>query len=158
MCKQRIDTVCLKLLKIVEKAIYDSGLSCLMKWFCKKQKIIRLILLVAYIAFILWITIFSREVGDYRIFKPLFWELQVHYWKDTVKNILFFIPLGFLIGGKRGIIIGLCLTVLVEYSQYIFVLGYCELDDIMNNFIGTVVGVGIEKLVRMIISRCQTVH
>ena len=89
---------------------------------------------------ILWITLFSREPMTTRIFLGLFWEIEMGYWNNIIQNILLFIPLGFLIGGRRGIIAGLLLSIVIELTQYIFRLGYCELDDVLNNTIGAAIG------------------
>ena len=102
----------------------------------KKRKV----LIALYIFFILWVTLFSREPMTTRIFRGLFWEIEMGYWNNIIQNILLFIPLGFLIGGKRGIIAGLLLSIGIELTQYIAVLGYCELDDVLNNTIGAAIG------------------
>ena len=100
----------------------------------------RKILVALYILIILWITLFSREPMTTRIFRGLFWEIEIGYWNNIIQNILLFIPLGFLIGGKRGIIAGVLLSIGIELTQDIAVLGYCELDDAMNNTIGAAIG------------------
>ena len=100
----------------------------------------RKILVALYILIILWITLFSRIPGTVRIFRGLFWEVEMGYWNNIIQNILLFIPLGFLIGGKRGIIAGVLLSIGIELTQYIFRLGYCELDDVLNNTIGAAIG------------------
>lgn len=64
-------------------------------------------------------------------------------------NILMFVPLGFLIGGWKGIIICFIFSCLIELTQYIGCLGFCELDDMLNNTIGA----GIGALVRMYIQQ-----
>ena len=97
-------------------------------------------LVALYILIILWITLFSRRPGTVRIFRGLFWEIEMGYWNNIIQNILLFIPLGFLIGGKRGIIAGMLLSIGIELTQYIFRLGYCELDDVLNNTIGAAIG------------------
>lgn len=97
-------------------------------------------ILILYIFFILWVTLFSREPMTTRIFRGLFWEIEMGYWNNIIQNILLFIPLGFLIGGKRGIIAGLLLSIGIELTQYIAVLGYCEFDDVLNNTIGAAIG------------------
>lgn len=109
-------------------------------WYVSTYKYNRTILAVLYIALILWITVFSRKAGTERIFKGVFWEIQMGYWNNIIQNIVLFIPLGFLVGGKRAIIIGLLLTIGIEITQYVFKLGYCEVDDVINNTIGVVVG------------------
>ena len=98
------------------------------------------VLVVLYILIILWITLFSRRPMETRIFRGLFWEVRMGYWNNIIQNILLFIPLGFLIGGKRGIIAGVLLSIGIELTQYIAVLGYCELDDALNNTIGAAIG------------------
>ena len=100
----------------------------------------RKVLVSLYILIILWITLFSREPMKVRIFRGLFWEIEMGYWNNIIQNILLFIPLGFLIGGKRGIIAGVLLSIGIELTQYIAVLGYCELDDVLNNTIGAAIG------------------
>lgn len=105
----------------------------------------RKIFVALYILIILWITLFSREPMTTRIFRGLFWEIEIGYWNNIIQNILLFIPLGFLIGGKRGIIAGVLLSIGIELTQYIAVLGYCELDDVLNNTIGAAIGALLYK-------------
>ena len=100
----------------------------------------RKVLVGLYILIILWITLFSREPMTTRIFRGLLWEIEMGYWNNIIQNLLLFIPLGFLIGGKRGIIAGVLLSIGIELTQYIAVLGYCELDDVLNNTIGAAIG------------------
>ena len=100
----------------------------------------RKVLVALYVLIILWITLFSRRPMESRIFRGLFWEIEMGYWNNIIQNILLFIPLGFLIGGKRGIIAGVLLSIGIESIQFIFRLGYCELDDVLNNTMGTAIG------------------
>ena len=110
-------------------------------WLRKKK-----VLMAIYIFFILWVTLFSREPMKVRIFRGLFWEIEMGFWNNIIQNILLFIPLGFLIGGKRGIIAGFLLSTGIEFTQYIAVLGYCELDDVLNNTIGATIGTLLFKI------------
>lgn len=75
------------------------------------------------------------------IFRGLFWEVQAGYWNDIFMNIVLFIPLGFLIGGWKGIVSGFLLSCSIEVIQYFGRLGFCELDDVLNNTIGAGLGV-----------------
>lgn len=111
-----------------------------------KAQIIKWILVAIVIIIILQITIFSRNAGQEHIFKPLFWELKNGMWKDIWLNMLLFIPLGFILGGRKGIIIGLILSCCIEFTQYMFCLGYCEMDDVLNNTIGASLGASIRSL------------
>lgn len=99
-----------------------------------------------YILFILCFTIIGRTSLPEPIFKGLFWEVQSGLWSDILLNILLFVPLGIIIGGWKGLIIGFVLSGTIEATQYFFRIGYCELDDILNNTIGASIGVGIKSL------------
>ena len=103
----------------------------------------RKILVALYILIILWITLFSRRPMETRIFRGLFWEIEMGYWWDIALNILLFIPFGFLLGDKgwKAILYGFLLSAFIELIQYIAVLGYCEADDVLNNTIGCGFGV-----------------
>ncbi len=102
----------------------------------------RKVLVAIYIFFILWGTLFTRDTRATRIVKGLFWEVRMGFWWDIALNILMFIPLGFLLGGKgwKAVLFGFLLSAFIELTQYVFLLGYCEADDVLNNTIGAVVG------------------
>ena len=108
----------------------------------------RKILIAIYIFFILWVTLFTRDTISARIVKGLFWEVRMGYWWDIALNMLLFIPLGFLVGGKQAIVVGFSLSVGIELSQYVFKLGVCEADDVLNNTIGAIVGCLMATLLR----------
>lgn len=99
-----------------------------------------------YILFILAVTIFGRTSHPEPIFRGLFWELQSGMWLDIGLNILLFIPLGLIIGGWKGLIISLVLSGAIEIIQYFNQIGYCELDDLLNNTIGAGIGVVVKAL------------
>ena len=112
---------------------------------------------VLYSILILYITIFSRTPGSERIVKGLFWEVQVGYWRDILLNILLFLPLGFLFGvcfkNWKAVLLGFLLSALIELTQYVLFLGYCEADDVLNNVIGTAVGFGIHHLFSVLVKK-----
>ena len=112
------------------------------------MKFVKWVLVAGCIFFILTQTILFRSPHPEPIFQPLFWELQNGMWSDIRLNILLFIPLGLLIGGWRGLLIGFCLSCGIEIVQYFGRLGYCELDDVLNNTIGAGIGAGLNVLIR----------
>lgn len=114
------------------------------------MKYVKWVLVVGYVYFILTKTLIGRPVQPEPIFKGLFWELQQGYWNDIKLNILLFIPLGFLIGGRKGVLIGFLLSCGIELVQYFGRLGYCELDDVLHNTIGTAIGAGLFLLARKV--------
>lgn len=98
---------------------------------------------------------------------PLFYsyrEAWVNFtgtaWRNIILNICMFVPLGFLLplGSKkcrtfwRTYLIGFMLTFLIELVQLILHLGIFELDDLMGNTVGTMIGYGLYALWEML--RC----
>ena len=116
-------------------------------------------LFAAYTIFIVWYTLLIREPRSFeRVFKPeLFWAIREWIENPTVvnkaeavqyiQNILFFIPYGFLFpwkdNWKRVFVTALVLSVFIELSQYIFNLGWCEVDDVISNTLGAMIGSGV---------------
>lgn len=109
----------------------------------KKNNIVKQILFIIYLIIIFWFTVINRSPSSYRIFKGLFWEIKNKMWCDIIKNILLFIPFGFLLPSKtffRVILYGFFVSFSIEGLQFLFCLGICELDDVMNNVLGTILG------------------
>ena len=68
-------------------------------------------------------------------------------------NIAFFIPIGVLAyvafrDARWAVLFGFGLSLAVETGQYIFSLGYSDIDDLLMNTVGTLVGVGIARRMR----------
>ena len=120
------------------------------------------IFFVAYVLFLLWLTILSRQprIGV-RVFK---WELLWAYraWIagesfgktesiQNINNVLVFIPFGALFPGKRWkwlLITAVLFSTAIEAVQYCFNLGWCEIDDVICNVLGAAAGFGLWKLVK----------
>lgn len=72
---------------------------------------------------------------------------------NIVGNILAFVPLGFLLPMafakfnrlRKVLTITLVTTISIELSQYIFGVGACDIDDIILNVLGGIVGFGAYK-------------
>ena len=66
-------------------------------------------------------------------------------------NILAFIPLGFFLPFLvrqmqyiwKVILCGFLFSTIIEFVQYLFHLGWCDIDDIINNTMGVALGYGI---------------
>ena len=110
------------------------------------MKYVKWVLIAGYVYFILTKTIIGRPAQTAPIFRGLFWEVQNGYWSDIWLNIVLFVPLGFLIGGWNGVVVGFVFSCGIESAQYIFRLGYCEVDDVLNNTIGAGIGSGMNTL------------
>lgn len=128
-----------------------------------KKRWIRAGLFVCYCFFIIWYTILSRtpkeeHIADLR----LLWSYRdLIAGKSTaskdvlqnLQNIVFFIPFGFFSPWKKWmwVLIGaLVFSLCVEVSQYIGGFGLAELDDVICNTLGALIGYGLWKCVKRV--------
>lgn len=76
------------------------------------------------------------------------------YIKNTVLNILLFMPLGFLLpviwseyrDAKKTALTGLAVSAIIEILQ-IFTFRFTDIDDLITNTLGTALGYGIAKMI-----------
>ena len=128
--------------------------------------------LAVYLLFVLYITLLSRSASLLRFCRlELFWSYQV--WlqgnaglgREILLNIILFVPLGSLLmnalhfwqkrrAGFLSVAICLLVTVAIEAVQYFRGLGFCEIDDVFNNVLGAVIGVGLYKLMVRFCPEC----
>lgn len=118
----------------------------------KKTEYLLRILFGAYIAGLLWVTLFSRIGNEYRGFLYPFYSYgeilkgNKRFFFENAGNIVLFIPLGIILKSvgvksiKRATMIGLASSLFIEISQTFFSLGVFECDDLMHNTIGTMLG------------------
>lgn len=128
------------------------------------HKTIYMILFVAYLILLFYLLFFSEKMGrtigaeGYRYNLILFKEIRRFYsvmdthpkmfWMNIAGNILAFMPFGFLIPRLREKRINLFLAGLfslelsftVELLQLIFKLGCFDVDDLLLNTIGGILG------------------
>lgn len=77
---------------------------------------------------------------------------EPYAFKNIIANILVFIPLGFFASNKnsknvfKALIICLGVILSIELIQLFFKIGFFDVDDIILNFIGSLIGVGINKI------------
>ena len=122
-----------------------------------------IVLLVLYSALLIWMALVARIGNDCRdlLLTPLYTIKTVLHSYNTfdvfkliVDNVLVFIPLGMLLPAAAGktpsaksfvavSLCGLAVSVLIEALQYAFSLGYSEVDDVIYNTFGTMIGAGI---------------
>ena len=118
----------------------------------KTVRIIATVLLGIFTAVVMWITVFSRSKGVYTSYQP-FWSFKgmlegdKYAAKMVIENILLFIPFGFLIqlafwtkNVFPAVICGFILSLTIELVQFLCKLGSFEIDDIINNTFGTLIG------------------
>ena len=77
---------------------------------------------------------------------------EPYAFKNILANILVFIPLGFFVSNKnsknvfKALIICLGVILSIELIQLLFKIGFFDVDDIILNFIGSLIGMGINKI------------
>lgn len=130
-----------------------------------KQKWISNVLFGAYCVFIVWYTLFTRKASlTHSIDMRFMWSYRemlagdINWKKDVIQNLLniaFFVPFGILFPLKKWIVIlisSCAFSALIEAAQYFFRLGLCELDDVICNTLGAMIGfwllIGVRKIVR----------
>ena len=91
----------------------------------------------------------------FRTMSPYLKNITEPYaFKNIIANILVFIPLGFFISNKnsknvfKALIICLGVILSIELIQLFFRIGFFDVDDIILNFIGSLLGVFISLFVR----------
>lgn len=81
---------------------------------------------------------------------------------ETIMNVIVFIPVGLMMGlayreanWKRVLVVGASLSFSIELLQLLFKKGCFEIDDILHNTLGCIIGYGIFKLVRYVVNKIR---
>lgn len=121
----------------------------------KTWKIIAIIVLMLWFIALVWTTINSRDCWTRKIdivpFSNLIKLNNIHgIVKGYILNAILFVPLGmtapFIINNyvKRPvletILYGFIISLIIEITQYIFAVGYSEMEDLIMNTAGTAIG------------------
>ena len=121
-------------------------------------------LFIIYFFVLCNIVYFSREPGsrigvDMRLFSTWGTTSQEHAY--VIENILLFIPFGFLFPAclpKRmsvlTIFVGALCSICIEYIQYRTGRGYCQIDDVVTNTFGAVIGYIIYMICDSFFKKC----
>jgi glucan phosphoethanolaminetransferase (alkaline phosphatase superfamily) len=122
------------------------------------------LLLIEYIFLLFCSTVIFRPTGETRQydFHP-FWsydrpELLV----ENIMNIIVFIPIVLLLGivfkqmtWWKVLLIGCSISVTIEALQFWFMKGFSEVDDVMHNTEGCLIGWFMMKSSRLMVQGCQ---
>lgn len=135
---------------------------------CKQSNRVIVASVISYLFLVLSITVLNRKAGNtYQYSLTPFWSYQaiaqggvrgITLKKSVLFNLLLLIPVGALLPTVfenrkwRTVLIGLGFSCLVELLQLITKRGLCELDDIIHNTLGCIIGYGIYNAVRLLIS------
>lgn len=116
-----------------------------------KKRVSRLLLLL-YLAFIFYMTLYRVPGTGHLILTP-FWSYRMFFTNrglrmEILNNIWLFIPLGALLGrlfprDRFIFFMPTLISVMIEFTQYMFDIGYCEFDDVFSNTVGGLIGIMI---------------
>jgi len=72
---------------------------------------------------------------------------------QSIMNVVVFVPIGLLLGmvvkkWSVALTIGVLISLCIEMLQYLLAKGYCEIDDVVHNTLGCLLGIGIYLLGR----------
>lgn len=122
--------------------------------------------LLMYMFIMLCITFLSRESGssngiDMQLFST--WGINTRNKALVIENVLLFIPYGFLfplaVKSYRNffsiLLLGIVTSLSIECMQLITSRGFFQIDDILTNTLGAVVGYIIFKMFYCIIMKCK---
>ena len=107
-------------------------------------------LLAGYLVFIVYMTLMGREAGNGRLQLKLFWSYRL-FWSnqklrmEILNNIWLFVPLGTILYRLFPrfyiVIVPILISIAVEVSQYLLGVGLCEVDDVVSNGLGGLIGI-----------------
>lgn len=121
--------------------------------------------LIGFMFLVFTEAVLIRNSGELRYELVPFWSWRVAFRKwpltrsgremlqQILLNIAVFIPIGLLLGRKVGwksILIGMGYSLIIEITQLVMHRGLFEIDDIIHNTLGTVIGFGLYVLMRRI--------
>jgi len=118
------------------------------------------LLLMEYVFVLFCSTVIFRTTGETRQydFHP-FWSYdRPDLLVENIMNVVVFIPIGFILGSwfkVRGawwiaLLIGCGISVTIETLQFFLMRGFSEVDDVMHNTVGCLMGYGIFTILRLI--------
>ena len=127
------------------------------------------LLLLEYVFLVFGSTVFFRQARTAREFNfSPFWSYDAIYsgkepelFSENIMNVVVFIPVGLLFGsqikpGRKGwliaFLLGVGISILIEVSQLVLKRGFSELDDVMHNTLGCMIGYGIYRLIYMCVN------
>ena len=119
-----------------------------------RWRLLNFILFAGTVAAIFYMTVFTRGEGPgeavlvpFQSFQQA--KIQPEMYRSMLMNVFLFVPIGlslpFVLGkgklpGFLTVALALTFSAGIEYLQYRYVLGWCEVDDIIMNTLGAAVG------------------
>lgn len=127
------------------------------------------LLLIEYIALLLFSTVVYRsEMAERKYDFMPFWSYRAYFsgedprlLAENIMNVVVFVPIGLLFGTQisqkkqKGwlvaFIVGAGISVTIETLQLVLKRGFSELDDVLHNTLGCMIGYGIYVLIKRLL-------
>ncbi len=125
------------------------------KCYYSNMRLLTIFILVIYLSFLYLFTVFRRTSGeDFQVNLRVLWAFRMIINGRTrdigygvIGNIVLFVPIGFLFPLARGkkcgkvvVIFGMIVSLVVEFLQLLLKRGVFEVDDVLHNTIGAIIG------------------
>lgn len=140
----------------------------------KAERVFIRLCTVAYVSLIVYATLFSREKSEVQNGFSLipfitYYKAKtenIEFYREAFMNVALFFPLGcflycFDIKGAKMLAIALfsafALSCVIEISQYIFHLGYAEVDDVIHNTAGVIIGILVCTLTEKLLKEAKKI-
>lgn len=138
-----------------------------------KRKYVLWVLLIEYLFVLVCSTVICRDEITFefdRLELTPFWTYiavinhtsGVRVW-DIILNVVLFVPFGLLIKLLypsikfwKMLLIGTCLSICIETSQYLLYRGAAQIDDVIHNTLGAVLGWALAVVVNGVWSRVNS--
>ena len=130
-----------------------------------------ILLLVEYVFLIFCSTVIFRATGEISKydFHP-FWSYKAiqdgreNLLAENIMNVIVFIPVGMILGSLLkvkgswliALLIGCSISVTIESLQFFFMRGFSEVDDVMHNTLGCLIGWLMVKGSRFLLRQATT--
>ena len=116
-----------------------------------------MLFLILYLFVIIYLTLMFRDSNNVQPTEFLWYYKRIivdnNARSDILKNIWLFIPLGAYLykhyPHKVILVFPVILSIIIEGIQYIIGIGCCELDDVISNSLGGVIGFYIANRINM---------
>ena len=121
------------------------------------------LLLIEYIFLLFCSTVIFRPTGETRQydFHPFWSYYSPELLVENIMNVIVFIPVGMILGSLLrvkgswlvALLIGCSISITIEALQFWFMKGFSEVDDVMHNTVGCLIGWCMVKGSRLMVLR-----
>lgn len=143
-------------------SIFSLGLVIFIVWkgFKTGLRYSAILLLVEYVFLLFCSTVIFRATDETRQydFHPFWSYSRPDLFVENIMNVVVFIPVGLLLGIAfkqvswwKALLIGCSISVTIESLQFWFMKGFSEVDDVMHNTFGCILGYIMVKGSRLMV-------